>query len=126
MTLRFLADMGIPQRTVIWLRQQEHDAVHLREEALQELSDDDIVLKAIAERRIILTHDLDFSRIVALRSESLPSVITFRLDDMRAPQVNVHLDQVLQGFDSELERGALVSVRERGIRVRRLPVQRAD
>jgi predicted nuclease of predicted toxin-antitoxin system len=125
MTLRFLADMGIPQRSVVWLRSHSHDAVHLREESLQRLSDDDIVTKAMAERRIILTHDLDFSRIVALSSEALPSVITFRLDDMRAPQVNKHLEQVLERFDAELEQGVLISVRERGIRRRRLPIQRA-
>jgi len=126
MTLRFLADMGIPQRTVVWLRSQDYDAVHLREENLHRLSDDDIVLKAISENRIILTHDLDFSRIVALRSGSPPSVVTFRLDDMRAPQVNKHLEQILRRFDAELEHGALVSVQERGIRVRRLPIQRAE
>jgi predicted nuclease of predicted toxin-antitoxin system len=49
MTLRFLADMGIPQRTVAWLQSQNYDAVHLREEALQRLPDDDIVLNALAE-----------------------------------------------------------------------------
>ena len=125
MTLCFLADMGISQRSVGRLRSHSYDVVHLREEGLQRLSDDDIVIKAMAERRIILTHDLDFSRIVDLRSEALPSVITFRLDDMRAPQVNEHLEQVLQRFDAELEQGVLISVRERGIRRRRLPIQRA-
>ncbi len=125
MTLRFLADMGIPQRTVAWLRSQTYDAVHLREEALQRLPDDDIVFKAIAERRIILTHDLDFSRIVALSSESLPSVITFRLDDMRAAQVNRYLQQVLHQFAAELEQGSLISVHERGIRIRQLPLGRS-
>jgi predicted nuclease of predicted toxin-antitoxin system len=125
MTLRFLADMGISQRTIAWLRSQNYDAVHLREEGLQCLPDDDVVLKAMAERRIILTHDLDFSRIVALSSESLPSVIIFRLDDMRTPQVNKYLLQVLQQFAAELEQGALISVHERGIRVRQLPLGRS-
>ena len=49
MTLRFMADMGIPQRTIAWLRSQTYDAIHLREEALQCLLDDDILLKAMAE-----------------------------------------------------------------------------
>lgn len=125
MTLRFLADMGIPQRTVVWLRSQHHDAVHLREEGLQRLSDDDIVAKAIVEQRIILTHDLDFSRIVALSNESLPSVITFRLDDMRAPQVTKYLGPAIQRFNTDLQQGILVSIHERGIRARRLPLGRA-
>jgi predicted nuclease of predicted toxin-antitoxin system len=35
--MRFLADMGISQRVVEWLRTKGHDAVHLRDEGLQRL-----------------------------------------------------------------------------------------
>ena len=30
--MRFLADMGVSQRVVEWLRTQGHDAIHLRDE----------------------------------------------------------------------------------------------
>jgi predicted nuclease of predicted toxin-antitoxin system len=32
--MRFLADMGVDQRIVDWLRTQGHDAIHLREHQL--------------------------------------------------------------------------------------------
>jgi hypothetical protein len=32
--MQFLADMGVDQRIVEWLRGQGHDAVHLREQGL--------------------------------------------------------------------------------------------
>ena len=64
--MRFLVDMGLARATVAFLRAGGHDAVHLRGLALQRLGDDEIVLMSVAEGRIVLTHDLDFGRIVAL------------------------------------------------------------
>lgn len=129
--MKFLADMGLArslvlsvvEATVAFLRAQGHDAVHLSEQWLQRLEDDEIVEKALAEGRIILTHDLGFGRIVALSRASVPSVITLRLDDMRPVQVNHYLAEVLAHFAEQLEMGALVSVNERGIRVRPLPIK---
>lgn len=64
--MKFLADMGLARSTVAFLRAQGHDAVHLRDQGLQRLEDDKIVEKAREEGRVILTHDLDFGRIVAV------------------------------------------------------------
>ena len=121
--MRFLADMGLARSTVAFLRARRHDAVHLRDQGLQRLSDDKIVAKAVTEDRVILTHDLDFGRIVAISGATVPSVITFRLQDMRPAQVNGYLAEVLARFTAELKAGALVSVNERAIRVRPLPVK---
>ena len=121
--MKFLADMGLARSTVAFLRARGHDAVHLRDQGLQRLSDDEIVAKAVAEGRVVLTHDLDFGRIVAVSGATVPSVITFRLQDMRPAQVNRYLAGVLARFTAELEAGALVSVNERAIRVRPLPVK---
>jgi predicted nuclease of predicted toxin-antitoxin system len=73
---------------------------------------------------VILTHDLDFGQIIAISQASFPSVITFRLTDMRPDQVNRYLDEVLARFTASLTKGALVSVGDHGIRVRLLPVKR--
>jgi predicted nuclease of predicted toxin-antitoxin system len=110
--MRFLLDMGLAQST----------ARHLRDQGLQQLSDKEIVVKAQIERRAILTHDLDFGRIIALSQSHLPSVVTFRLSSMRPDQVNRYLDDTLDRFAQELGQGALVSVNEEAIRVRPLPV----
>ena len=80
--MKFLLDMGLARSIVNFLRDQGHDAVHLREQGLQRLSDEDIIVKARAQERVILTHDLDFSRIMALSQSHQPSVITFRLSSM--------------------------------------------
>ena len=48
--MRFLADMGIALRVVAWLREQNHNIVHLRDEGLQKLEDEWIFQKAIQEK----------------------------------------------------------------------------
>ena len=124
--MKFLADMGLARSTVAFLRAQGHDAVHLRDQGLQRLEDEEIIEKARAEGRVILTHDLDFGRIIAVSRASVPSVVTFRLNDMQTAQVNRYLAEVLAHFAEQLKAGALVSVNERGIRVRSLPIKGRD
>ena len=51
-------------------------------------------------------------------------MVTFRLADMRPVQVNRYLDEVIGRSAEQLKIGALVSVSERSIRVRSLPVSR--
>jgi predicted nuclease of predicted toxin-antitoxin system len=79
--MKFVADMGISMHTVTWLRQKEHDVIHMREEGLQRAADEEIVAKARAEGRILLTMDLDFGYLMAVSGEQLPSVVLFRLID---------------------------------------------
>ena len=122
--MKFLLDMGLGHSTVLFLRKQGYDVVHLREQGLQRLPDEQIVNKAVQEERIILTHDLDFGRLVALSQSKIPSVITFRLDDMKPANVNHYLGETLVRFAKALEEGALISVSEQIIRMRRLPIER--
>jgi hypothetical protein len=44
--MRFLADMGVSQQVVEWLRTNGHEAVHLRDEGLQRLPNGEIFQKA--------------------------------------------------------------------------------
>jgi predicted nuclease of predicted toxin-antitoxin system len=85
--MRFLADMGVAQSTVQWLRNEGHDAVHLREEKLHRLPNGAIFEKAYAESRVILTFDLDFGEIIALSRGKPVSVILFRLHNTTAAHV---------------------------------------
>ncbi|MBC6474449.1 MAG: DUF5615 family PIN-like protein [Hormoscilla sp. GM102CHS1] len=82
-------------RTVAWLRDAGYEAVHLREEGLQTLPDDEILVKARAEGRIVLTLDLDFGQLLAMSGESLPSVILFRLGNENYNMINERLATVL-------------------------------
>ena len=121
--MRFLADMGVSLTTVEALRAASHDVVHLRDEGLIRLPDPDIVAKASAETRIVLTFDLDFGDILAIARSQAPSVIIFRLRNQTPPAVNPRLFRVIHDCVTELAQGALVIVEDEGFRVRRLPIR---
>jgi predicted nuclease of predicted toxin-antitoxin system len=120
--MKFLADMGISSDTVSFLRQLDHTAVHFHEEGLHRLSDSDILLKAQAEGSVLLTHDLDFGGLMAAGGQTLPTVIIFRLKDMRPDNVNWYLREILGKHSQDLESGAMLSISENLIRVRHLPI----
>lgn len=121
--MKFLADMGISLRTVSFLRDLGHDAVHLYEQGLGRLSDSRILQKARDEDRVLLTQDLDFGELMAASGANLPSVVVFRLRDMRPDGVNAHLREVVTEYHEMLQKGAIVSVSERQIRLRSLPIE---
>lgn len=120
--MRFLADMGISPRTVEWLRQQGYDSVHLVDEGLNRLSDEGIIDKARTENRIVLTIDLDFGYILAISQAKLPSVVIFRLGNSSRSVVQARLSEVLNLCSEDLLSGALISVSEKNIRIRQLPM----
>lgn len=120
--LRFLADMCVDIHVVAWLRNQGHEATHLREEGLHRMPNGDIFTKAASEKRVILTHDLDFSEIVALSRGLSTSIVLIRLHDTRASHVIDRLSAVLVPSAEALESGAVVVVEERRHRIRHLPI----
>lgn len=50
--MKFLADMGVSMSTVLTLREQGHEAVHLREENLGHLPDGAIIIVEDARYRL--------------------------------------------------------------------------
>ncbi len=121
--MKFLGDMGISPLTTAFLRTLGHDAKHLHEEGLDTMPDPEILAKARTEGSVLLTSDLDFGDLVVASHAELPSVIIFRLQPpMRADKVNRYVERVLSQYAAELQEGAVISVTEGQIRVRRLPV----
>ena len=120
--MRFLADMGVSQHAVEWLRVNGHDAVHLRDEGLQRLPNGEIFQKAGREQRIVLTFDLDFGEILAGSGGQIVSVILFRLRNTRTDFVIQRICDVLRASSAELVKGAIVIVEDGRHRVRTLPI----
>lgn len=121
--MKFIANMGISPDTVAFLQNLGYVAIHLGEADLGRLPDSQILAKAYAEGYIVLAHDLDFGDLMAASGAKAPSVVIFRLRNMRPESVNRFLKQVISRFQSELERRAIITVTEGNIRVRELPVE---
>lgn len=58
--MRFLADENIANDVVIALRNAGHDVFDVKEQGLYGTSDQQLILLAFQQHRIILTHDKDF------------------------------------------------------------------
>jgi predicted nuclease of predicted toxin-antitoxin system len=122
----FLADMGISQRTVEWLRKVGHDCVHLRDQHLQTLDDALIIVKAREEGRVILTFDLDFAALMAVSNAKFPSVIILRLRNQKSVNQIFKIKEVLGESSLSLLNGAIISVDEFTYRVKRLPLRNKE
>ena len=125
--MKFIVDNPLSPRLASILNQNDHDAVHVRDYALADASDQEILSRAVKESRVIITADGDFGRMLALLQLRFPSVVFVRESGPhRADQL---ADALLRHF-SQLEQplldGSLVVVREDRFRVRRLPILDRD
>jgi predicted nuclease of predicted toxin-antitoxin system len=116
--------MGISSDVVTNLRSEGHDATHLAELGLERMEDAAILALAVSEQRIVLAHDLDMSRIMALGGATAPSVLSFRLSNMTPASVLRHLHHAVSAFKKELQQGAIVAVTDIGARCHILPIIR--
>ena len=120
--MRLLLDMGLAPRTPDFLCGIGHDADHVGRRGLPRLPDVQIMALAAAEDRIVVTFDLEFSRILAIQRLVQPSVILFRLDQFTTDQVNRTLATLLSQYTTELEAGAIIVVDPHRVRIRLLPI----
>ena len=121
--MKFLVDNQLSPRVAQGLRAAGYDAVHVRDYALQVAQDPIVFECAAAEERVIVSADTDFSRIVAQRQSTLPSVILLRWPMLRQAEAQVAvLLANLPGIVRDLERGSIVVIEETRVRVRSLPI----
>ena len=71
---------------------------------------------------VLVTHDLDFSRILALAGGRSPSVVLLRTHRLLPSDSSASLVKVLRRHAAEIETGAVVVVSPDRYRVRLLPL----
>ena len=120
--LALLVDMNLPPSLANALSAAGYSAVHVRNCGLAAASDEAIVAYARAQSRIVVTNDLDFSRILAVDGTTTPSVLVLRLRDTKPARVAALLVNSLPKLTEALSVGAIVVVEDAAIRVRLLPV----
>lgn len=98
------------------------DAVHWSAVGDAKAADTEVVAWALANGRVVLTHDLDFGTTLALTHAAGPSVLQVRGEDVLPDHLGPVIAAALCQHHPALAAGALVVVDERKSRVRVLPL----
>jgi predicted nuclease of predicted toxin-antitoxin system len=122
--MRFLFDENMPRSFPKILRQLGYEAIHVSDVGLTSTKDRIIVSFAEKTSDVMITFDLDFTTIVATENLPFPSVITFRLPELNQTDFELIMSQHLENLLEPLAKGALITINERGIRIRYLPVRK--
>lgn len=121
--MNLIIDENLPPDWCGFLSQQGHVAVHWKD--LGQIGDPDELIfdHAQAEGKVILTQDLDFTRILALRGTDLPSLIQLRVDCPIPALIGEAVLQILKTYQESLSKGALISLEPDRHRIRLLPLR---
>lgn len=122
--MKLLLDQGLPRSTVSQLNKTGIEAVHVGEIGMAAAEDAEILAFAEQHSRVVATLDADFHTLLARSGAAGPSVIRVRIEGLRAAGIADLLEDVLEICEEDLGKGAMVSVTEKAVRVRRLPLVR--
>ncbi len=122
--MKLLVDMNLSPRWVELLNGAGIEATHWSTLGPPNAPDAEIMAYASAHDLVVLTHDLDFSAILANTHGEKPSVVQIRADDVTVGAVGQQVANAVLQMKSELEHGALISVDPSRTRLRILPLPR--
>ncbi|AWK15590.1 DUF5615 family PIN-like protein [Candidatus Fukatsuia symbiotica] len=121
--MKLLIDMNLSPRWSNVLAAAGIEAVHWSTLGENNASDLEIMAYAGTNDYIVLTHDLDFSAILAATHGEKPSVVQIRTFDISPDVIGKQIVAALNQMASELEAGALLTVDTNRTRLRVLPLQ---
>jgi len=122
--MKILVDMNLPPEICDRLRAQGWEAVHWSMIGAPNAADIVIMRHAVDNGFVVLSHDLDFSAILATTQADAPSVIQIRTQDVLSQKFQLILISALHQFETILEGGAIVVVDATRAKARVLPLMK--
>jgi predicted nuclease of predicted toxin-antitoxin system len=120
--MKLLVDMNLSPHWVSLLADAGISAKHWSKIGLAQAPDLEIMAYARTNQFVVLTHDLDFSAILAATHGEKPSVVQIRADDVSLEAIGKQVVDALLQMASVLEEGALVTIDPKRTRLRLLPL----
>lgn len=81
--MKLLVDMNLSPRWIDWFSDAGIEAAHWSMVCAKNAPDAEIMAYASVNEYVVLTHDLDFSAILAATHGEKPSVVQIRAEDIR-------------------------------------------
>lgn len=122
--IHFLLDENI---TILFKKPFErcdYKVSHVSQVGLLSTPDEKIVEFAANNNFVIVTFDLDFSRIMALSKHQLPSIVTLRIVGITEEYLENIIRYNFSDLIQPLVEGALVTIDDSRIRIKKLPIQK--
>jgi predicted nuclease of predicted toxin-antitoxin system len=120
--MKLLLDMNLSPRWVVCLANADIPAAHWSTLGARDAPDAEIMAYARKNDFIVLTHDLDFSAILAASGSDKPSVVQLRTDVVDPDVIGAPVVNALKQMADELEKGALLTIDLKRVRMRLLPL----
>ena len=124
--MRLLLDQGLPRSSAEILRNKGWDIQHTGEIGMSRATDRQILEYARDEQRIVITLDSDFHAILAVENLDSPSVVRIRQEGLRGPELAELVEKIWSRIGQQLENGAMATITEKAIRIRKIPLHEAD
>jgi predicted nuclease of predicted toxin-antitoxin system len=120
--MTILVDSNLTPFWVQFLQSAGIDAVHWWSVGKGDAPDEELLEWAVEHETAILTGDGDFSQMIALGRLSRPSVIFLRTSEQNPEGPGEQVIAAYKAIAASAESGAIVTIDERGRRMRELPI----
>jgi predicted nuclease of predicted toxin-antitoxin system len=124
--MKLLIDMNLSPRWARLLTEAGIQSAHWSMLGVNNASDSEIMSYALANDYVVLTHDLDFSAILAATHGEKPSVVQIRAENVGPEAIGSRVVAALRQLANELEEGALLTIDPGNTRLRLLPLPTRD
>ncbi len=124
--MRLLLDQGLPRSSAEILRNKGWDIQHTGEIGMSRATDRQILEYARDEQRIVITLDSDFHAILAVENLDSPSVVRIRQEGLRGPELAELVEKIWSRIGQQLGNGAMATITEKAIRIRKIPLHESD
>jgi predicted nuclease of predicted toxin-antitoxin system len=121
--VKVFLDQGIPYSTTKFLNDAGWDVRHTVDLGMERATDQAIIDYARDNNCCCITLDADFHSMIAVANAEKPSVIRIRQESLNGQELAALLISIWPDIASALEAGALVTVTDRNVRLRYLPIQ---
>jgi predicted nuclease of predicted toxin-antitoxin system len=122
--VKLLLDNNLSVRLASTLNGAGFDAVHVRDLGLAAAEDAEVLARAEADERILVSADNDFGTLLAATRAARPSVVFLRrTNGRRYDEIASLLTANLPEVADDLQAGAMVVIGQEEMRVRRLPLR---
>ena len=118
--MRLLVDADLPIALAVTLRANGHEVLTVHELQPPALPDPAVYQRAVADHRILITRDLDFSNILTFQPKAPAGIIVLRVRALSPEEVTALVGDVLGRLSEPQLQGAITIVQPG--RYRRYPI----